>query len=130
MLVAELLQDHGEVVADVDQIDLAIAERRAAVAMEVNGDHLTRCGERRQHVRTEHVDRSQAAVQQQQRLTLPVNLVVIVDAIGLDTAGLARDGLARHRGRRGLGDEKGQHYGRQKLNDRAELRFSRLVGSH
>ena len=53
---------------------------RAAVALQVHGDHLAApAGQRGQDGR-EHVARHQAAVQEQERIALAPDLVVVVDA--------------------------------------------------
>ena len=76
---AESLENHRHVVAHVDETDGAIGERGASVAVQVDGDHLAMSPERPE-VGLEHVDRSESAVQQEQRLALAVDLVVVVDA--------------------------------------------------
>jgi hypothetical protein len=94
LLVAEPVEDHGHVVAHFDQVDLPVAECGASVAVQVDADDLAVLGEDRQHG-TEHVDRAQPAVQQQERLALSVDLVVVVDAVGLDAAACLRLRLRR-----------------------------------
>ena len=54
--VVELPQEHGQIVADADEIDGALTERGAAMALEVHGDDLPLLGECGQD-RAEHVDR-------------------------------------------------------------------------
>ena len=48
--------------------------------MEVDGNNFTPFRERRQY-RTEHIDRAKPAMQQQERLALAMDLVIIVDAV-------------------------------------------------
>ena len=61
-------------------------------------------------------------MQQQQRLALAVDLVVVVDAVGVDVAGLLRHGLAGHGGGCSLHDEKRQYEGQQELNKGTDRR--------
>src|SRR6267378_4694359 len=90
LVVAELLEHAGHVVAHVDQAELAIAQRRAAVALQIDADHLPALRELGQ-VGTEHLDLAQPAMKEQQRLACAVHGVVVVDAIDASMAGL--DGL-------------------------------------
>jgi hypothetical protein len=76
------------------------------VAVQVDSDDLPALRECGEHG-SEHIDRSQAAVQQQQRLALAVNLVVVVEPVGLDVSAL--DGLALRVNERRLRE---QHHGR------------------
>lgn len=46
--IAEFLQQRGQVVADIRKADVPIAERRAAVAVKVDRDHLPAFGQLRQ----------------------------------------------------------------------------------
>ena len=64
LLITELLHEHGEIVAHVDQADVAIAEIGAPVAVQVDADYFAVPRERLQ-VRTEHLDLAEAAVKQQ-----------------------------------------------------------------
>jgi hypothetical protein len=98
LLGAEPVEDHGHVVAHVDHVDPPVAERRAPVAVQVNADDLAVLGEDRQHG-TEHLDRAQPTVQQQERLALSVDLVVVVESVGLDAAACFRLRLRRGRHR-------------------------------
>ncbi len=92
LVVAELLQHAGHVVAHVDQADLAIAQRRAAVAVQIDADHLPALREPGQ-VGTEHLDLAEAAMKQQQRLARAVDRVVVVDSVDRGMAALG--GLRR-----------------------------------
>jgi hypothetical protein len=57
---------HGrQVVAHGDGVDRTVGQGGAAVAIEVDGDHLAPFGQTAQH-RAEHVQRAEPAVQQQQ----------------------------------------------------------------
>ena len=89
LLVAELSEDHVQVVADVDQVDRPVTERGAAVALEVHPDHRA-FGRQSRQDRAEHVDLAESAVQEQQRLALTVDRVVVVEAMGRDVALLRR----------------------------------------
>ena len=91
--VAELLQHADHVVADVDQADLAIAQRRAAVALQIDADHLPALRELGQ-VGTEHLDLEHAAMKEQQRLTRAIDGVVVVHAVDRGMAALG--GLGRY----------------------------------
>jgi hypothetical protein len=97
LLVSELLEHDGQIVADVEEIDRPITKRRATVSVQIDGDHLSRFGECREE-RSEHGARAKSTVQEKQRLAAAVDLVVVVDAIGHDVA------LLRGRGLRGRGD--------------------------
>src|ERR687896_1735847 len=80
LLVAELLQHDSQVVADIDEIDRSVAERRSAVPVQVDANHLPLLREHRdERARAEHVDRPEPAVQDEQRLSRTVDLVVVVD---------------------------------------------------
>src|SRR3989442_7869773 len=61
LVVAELLQHAGHVVAHVDQADLTISQRRTTVALQIDADHLPALRELGQ-VGTEHFDLAQAAM--------------------------------------------------------------------
>jgi hypothetical protein len=89
-----LLEHDGEVVADVDEIDRPIAKRRAAMSVQIHGNHLPLLGERWQHGPV-HVDRAEPAVQKKERLAAAVDLVVVIDAVGEDVALLRGRGLCR-----------------------------------
>jgi hypothetical protein len=80
LVVADLLQHAGHVVAHVNQADLAITQRGAAVTLQVNADHLpVHCqlgqGE------SEHLGVEQAAMKEQQRLATAVDRVVVVHTV-------------------------------------------------
>ena len=77
---ADPLEQRRHVIGDRLAADRSIAQRRTAVALQVDPDHLPRLREDRQQ-RLEHVDAAQAAVQDQQRLALAADLVVVVDAL-------------------------------------------------
>ena len=83
LLVPELVEHHGHVVAHRLQAERPIAERRAAVTLQVDGDHLPVLGKLR-HDGLEHAGRAEPAVQQQQRFAAAADLVVIVDAVRVD----------------------------------------------
>ena len=75
--------------------DLAIAQRRAAVALQIDADHLPALRELGQ-VGAEHLDLAQAAMKEQQRLALAIDGVVVVHAVDRGMAalgGLGRCGL-------------------------------------
>src|SRR5690606_38701646 len=82
----ELRQDGGHVIAHVDRAYRSVSEHRAAVTVKIDGDHLTVRRQCREYW-TEHVDRAETAVQEEERLPLAVNLVVVVDALRVDVAG-------------------------------------------
>ena len=63
-VITELLHDHGEVVADIDEVDRTVAQCRPAMPVEVDGDDLPSFRERGQN-RREHSGGSEAAVQQE-----------------------------------------------------------------
>src|SRR5947209_9711259 len=98
LVVAELLEHAGHVVAHVDQAELAVAQRRAAVALQIDADHLPALRELGQ-VGTEHLDLAQAAMKEQERLACAVHGVVVVDAIDGSMAGLDRLGCCGLHGR-------------------------------
>jgi len=83
--VTEFLHDHGHVVAHVLQAHLSVAQSRPAVAVQVDRDDLAHLGQRREPW-FEQVDRAEPAVQQQERLAVPMDLVVVADAVGLDVS--------------------------------------------
>src|SRR6267143_1705457 len=90
MRVVELLQHGVHVVTHVDQADGTSTERSPSVALQIDGNHLPSGGKHR-HDRRKHVDRSKSTVEQKQWLALTTNLVVVVDAMRLDVAGLDRN---------------------------------------
>ncbi len=102
LLVAKAVEDCRRVIALIDDADRALAKLGAAVTVEIDRDHLARLRERWQY-RAEHLDRSEPAVQQEERLALAANLVVVADAIDGHVA-LARNS----RGRRGGGGRSGR----------------------
>ena len=63
LVVAEVLQHAGHVVAHVDQAERANAQRRAAVALQIDADHLPALREPRD-VGTEHLDLAQPAMKE------------------------------------------------------------------
>jgi len=71
--------------------------------LEVNPDHLTAGGEEL-HVGTEHLDRPEAAVQEDERLALTEDLVAQLDPVDPGNVGIARwhpDGETnRHAGKK------------------------------
>ncbi len=85
LLVTDLRHDHGHVVAHVVDPNAPIAQGGAAMALEIDGDDLPLLRERGQQ-RAEHVDRTESAVQQEQRLAVTVDLVVVVDAVRFDVS--------------------------------------------
>ena len=119
LLVAERVQDHRQIIADVHQVDRPVAEGGAAVSLQVYTDHLM-LGRQRTQVRAEHLDLTQSAMQQQERLALSINGVVVIDAIGGHMAGLRGRGQGAFHGRRvsglclGVGRRDG---GRQRGNE-------------
>ena len=85
------------------------------MAVEVDADHRAPLGERRE-VRPEHFDLAEPAVEEEQRLALTVDRIVVVDAVGRHVAGrLGGDGCLHRlgsffcgvgrRGERGGGEE-------------------------
>ena len=68
-----------------------------------------RCSASARHDGREHVGGPQAAVQQQQGLALAADLVVIVEAVGLDVAGLVGRLCGQRRVRQC--DERGEAQG-------------------
>src|SRR5687768_2559882 len=85
LLVRKLLEHDGQVVPNVDEVDGPIAQHRSSVSVEIDGDDLSLLGERRKQ-QLEHVDGAETTVQQQQRLTATMNLVVVVDTVREDVA--------------------------------------------
>ena len=123
LAVAELFQDCRQVVADGDEIDVALAERGAAMTVQVDGDHLPVPGERRQRG-PEHVDRAQPAVEQQQRLAAAADLVIVVDPVGFYVTALLGLGCC------GRGDGRRRLFGmaptcRRKRDGRGENCYER-----
>ena len=124
LAVAELLQDRVHVGALGLKAEGALAQRGAAVAMQVDGDNLMSGGQGRQD-RPEHVHRAEAAVQQQQRRALAADLVIVIHAVHRDMAALygrlggllsARLGGRRgHGGGRGRAEDRGGQQGAHKL---------------
>lgn len=80
LVVAELLYQDRKVGADGWKLDRPLAEGRAAMALQIDGDHLPVVGENR-HDRREHLDLPEAAVKQQQRFALAADLVIIINAV-------------------------------------------------
>jgi hypothetical protein len=85
LLHAQPVEQDRHVVADVHEADPPAAERRTAMPLEVDRDHLPSLRQHREH-RPEHADRSESAVQKQKRLAAPMLLVVVADPVGLDAA--------------------------------------------
>src|SRR5437879_11717729 len=75
LVVAELFQHACHVAAHIDQADFAIAQRRAAVALQVYADDLSALRKLGQ-VGPEHLDLAQAAMKEQQRLARAIDGVV------------------------------------------------------
>ena len=133
---AEPLQQRRDVVGDRLAADRAVAQRRAAVALQVDGDQLAPRPQDRQE-RLEHVAAAEAAVQEQQRVALPADLVVVVDAFegdaaaGLRGRGRSRRGRGRRR-RRGRGAGGGERRGngnQRQLQHRLQRLHRRFHGS-
>ena len=81
-----------------------IGGRRAPVRLEVDPDDLTPGGEEF-HVGSEHLDRPEAAVQEDERLALPDDLVTELDPVDAGNAGRVR--RHRHILDPGCGDDLG-----------------------
>jgi len=90
---AQLLDHDRQVAADVDRVDLPVAEGRMAVAVKVDPDDAPRfrqLGERR----AEHAGREESTVQEQQRFSATMDFEPVIDAVGADVS--ARIGLHGH----------------------------------
>ncbi len=97
----EMLDQGGDVVGHGLQAQRAVDVGSASVGLQVHRDHLPSLGERREGL-GEHVGRAHSAVQQDQRLSRAVDLIVELEAVDRGVAGF--DG----RGRRGLSEPNGR----------------------
>ncbi len=95
LCVSELPHDRVQVIAHVDQADGPSAERGAAMSVQIHGDDLPGGGKQRQNG-AEHAAVTQTAMQQQQRLALSMDLVVVLESIGLHVAALDAGVLDDH----------------------------------
>ena len=91
----ELVEQRGDVVAQGLEAHRTVGVRRAAVALQLDRDHLAGLRQRLEQ-RGHFADRHQAAVQQHQRFALPVDLVIELDAVHVGIAG--GDGRQRRAG--------------------------------
>jgi hypothetical protein len=80
LLIAERLDDDGQVIAHVARIDLTIRKRRPSMAMQINRNYKPMLRKNGQH-RLEHFYRAQSAMKQKQWLTFAIEFVVIINAI-------------------------------------------------
>ena len=89
LVVAERLDDISHVVAHRLQGERPVAERGAAMTLQVDGDDGAVLGKLGQD-RREHVRGAKTAMQQKQRLALAVDGVIVVQAVDRQQAGLFR----------------------------------------
>lgn len=82
----ELVEQRGNVVAHGLERKRAVGVRRAAVALQFDRDHLMGLREGLEQ-RGHFADRHQSAVQQDERSTLSVDLMIELDAVHLGIAG-------------------------------------------
>src|SRR5438045_1668886 len=88
----QVFDERGDVVGHELRLERSIDVGRTAVALQIDGDDLPTLRERRQ-VGTKHRARAQSAVQQDERITRSLDLVVELDAVHVgvvaNTPGLA-----------------------------------------
>jgi hypothetical protein len=79
---AEMADERGDVVGHEPDVDRTVDVRRPAVTLEIDDDRLAALGERRQD-RPECLARSEPAMEQDERPTGAVRLIVKIDAVHL-----------------------------------------------
>jgi hypothetical protein len=96
------------------------------VAVQVDGNDLARPGERGEHG-AEHVDGPEPAVQEQERLTRAVDLVVVVDSVRLHASTLRRLGSGVHLRLDGIGGSRNRQRGSEHEGGRYDSHWDLLA---